>query len=1124
MPRLLSILLAAAIALLANPLRAAEAAKPSPEGIDYFEKHVRPVLVDSCYKCHSAQSEKLKGGLYVDSRYGLLKGGKTGPAIVPGEPEKSLLIKAVRYVDEDLQMPPKKPLGKEQIAALETWIKMGAPDPRPDPATAAAATTAPLTVLSLADSKNFWSFKRPVEPPVPVVKGDWAKSPIDAFIFAKLESSGLEHAAAADKRTLIRRATFDLTGLPPTPQEVAAFEADVSPDAFEKVIDRLLASPPYGERWARHWLDLARYADTKGYVFQEERRYAFAYTYRDWVVSALNADMPYDQFLIYQIAADRVIETENRRNGESATNKQSSAVAGSPVRAAADSRNLAAMGFLTLGRRFLNNQTDIIDDRIDVVCRGTMALTVGCARCHDHKFDPIPSADYYSLYGIFASSVEPAQLPLLTTGEGTPQQLEYEKELAAREADIQKFKQDRLEKATTPLKNAKSIAAYLLAGSKPRGISDASPENAKLNRFAIRRWRTFLDRTASDKDPVFAPWHQFVELPEKDFAAKAAEILKALTADEKKPLNQNLAKALTAAPLNSLDDVAAAYASFLDSEIRNPQSTIANSADFPTNITLANVESVFTGDDRGAYNGLLQKRDAVNATHPGAPARAMVLNDGAIVNPVIFKRGNPGMPGEPVPRRFLACVAGEQRAPFKEGSGRLELAKSIASKDNPLTARVFVNRVWLQHFKEALVRTPSDFGIRGERPTHAELLDWLAVKFMNDGWSIKKLHKTIMLSAAYQQSSTASEKAQQIDAENRLISHQNRQRLDFEAMRDSLLFASGQLDPAIGGRPVDILNQPFSHRRTIYGFVDRQNLPSMFRAFDFASPDQHAPMRFANTVPQQALFMMNSPFVVEQARALAGKVASGTLSPEQKIKALYQSLFTRDPSQDEIQLGLSYINSETQSAPSLAASPAPAWQYGYGEYDPQSQHLKSFTALPFFTGGAYQGGKALPDPALGWCLLTPQGGHAGSDAAHAVIRRWTAPRDGAVTLAGALAHASPSGDGVRGRIVSSRSGELVSLIVQNKTAQTQLDNVEVKTGDTIDFIVDCRQSVTSDSFTWPVSIKMRTISNVAGGDNTQEWDSQKDFAAPAARPAAPLSPWEKYAQILLETNEFVFVD
>ena len=283
-------------------------------------------------------------------------------------------------------------------------------------------------------------------------------------------------------------------------------------------------------------------------------------------------------------------------------------------------------------------------------------------------------------------------------------------------------------------------------------------------------------------------------------------------------------------------------------------------------------------------------------------------------------------------------------------------------------------------------------------------------------------------------------------------------------------------------------------------------------------------MRFANTVPQQALFMMNSPFVVEQARALAGKVASSTLSPEQKIKSLYQLLFTRDPSQDEIQLGLSYINSETQSAPSLATSNAPAWQYGYGEYDPQSQHLKSFTALPSFTGGAYQGGKALPDPVLGWCLLTPQGGHAGNDVAHAVIRRWTAPRDGAVTLSGALAHASPSGDGVRGRIVSARSGELVSLIVQNKTAQTQLDNVEVQTGDTIDFIVDCRQSVTSDSFTWPVTIKLRTISNAAGGDNTQEWDSQKDFAAPQAKPAAPLSPWEKYAQILLETNEFIFVD
>jgi len=927
----------------------ARAATPTPEGVDYFEKNVRPILVDACYKCHSAKAEKLKGGLYVDSPYGLRKGGKTGPAIVPGEPEKSLLIKAVRYVDEDMQMPPKEQLSKAQVAALETWVKMGAPDPRPNPSDGVAEATQPtagMTKLSLAESKNFWSFKRPVKPAVPVVKGDWATSAIDAFVLDKLAAKGLEPAPMADKRTLIRRATFDLTGLPPTVAEIAAFEADTSANAFEKVLDRLLASPAYGQRWARHWLDVARYADTKGYVFQEERRYPFAYTYRDWVVNALNADMPYDQFLINQIAADRVLakgsevrvqgsgNADAKSNAESKTGKGTVSSSLNPEpRTLNPVSNLAAMGFLTVGRRFLNNQADIIDDRLDVLSRGTMGLTVACARCHDHKFDPIPAADYYSLYGVFASSVEPKELPLLTSAEKSARTAEYEKELAKREAAIVKFKEERLEKAVAPLRGATSIAAYLMAGSKPRGAGDASPENAKLNRFAIRRWRTFLDETAANKDPVFAPWHKLAAIPEKEFAAKGPAAVKELLADTKKPVNAELAKALQAKPVTTLADVAAAYGVFLEAEIKNPKSGIATAANFPTNVTLANVESVFSGDDRGAYNALVQKRDAVTATHPGAPARAMVMNDAPTpVNPVIFKRGNPGMPGAAVPRQFLACVAGEARKPFKEGSGRLELAEAIASKDNPLTARVFVNRVWLQHFGKGLVRTPSDFGIRGERPTHPELLDYLAVSFMEKGWSIKQLHKMIMLSSTYRQSSMASARALQEDADNRLLSHQNRQRLDFEGMRDSLLFVAGQLDQTVGGRAVDILSQPFSHRRSIYGFIDRQNLPGLFRAFDFASPDQHAPMRFANTVPQQALFMMNSPFVVEQARAVAGRVNSATESTEDRVRHLYRIVFSREPLADELAMGLKFVSADVTGGEGAGksskdkAAPLTAWE------------------------------------------------------------------------------------------------------------------------------------------------------------------------------------------------------
>ena len=350
-------------------------AKLDPAHVEFFEKKIRPVLVEKCYTCHSA-GFKIKGGLSIDSKPGMLKGGETGPAVIPGDPDKSLMMKAVRYKDDELKMPPKDPLSPEVIANLEAWIKMGAPDPREEPSSAPVA----IKTINFDEAKLFWSFQKPKAYAQPkVAQQNKLQSPVDAFVIAKLEEKGLKISALADKRTLIRRATYDLIGLAPTPEEIAAFENDSAPDAFAKVVDRLLASPHYGEKWARHWLDISRYADTKGYVFQEERRYPYSYTYRDWVIAALNEDMPYDQFVMYQLAADRLVKD--------------------------DKKHLAAMGFLTLGRRFINVVPDIIDDRIDVTFRGLQGLTVTCARCHDHKYDPFPTKDYYSLYGVFASSV-----------------------------------------------------------------------------------------------------------------------------------------------------------------------------------------------------------------------------------------------------------------------------------------------------------------------------------------------------------------------------------------------------------------------------------------------------------------------------------------------------------------------------------------------------------------------------------------------------------------------------------------------------------------------------------------------------------------------------------------------
>ena len=879
------------------PLRAAQ--MPSPEGIEFFETRIRPVLVEKCYSCHSADSKKLKGDLKVDSAAGLLHGGESGSsAVVPGHPEKSKLIDAIRYKIEDLQMPPKEKLSDAVIANFEAWIKMGAPDPR----TGAPAVAAGSSHLDIkAAKRDWWSFQPPQPQTPPAVKNArWVKTPVDAFVLAKLEARELTPSSPADRRTLIRRATFDLTGLPPTPGEVAAFEADASPNAFEKLIDRLLASPHYGERWGRYWLDVCRYADSKGYVFQEERRYPFAYTFRDWVVRAFNEDLPYDQFLIQQLAADKL-----------------------PL--GADKRPLAAMGFLTVGRRFLNSQVDIIDDRIDVLGRGLMGLTIACARCHDHKFDPIPTRDYYSLYGVFASSTEPKDLPEMGGPKYAPA-AEYETERVKLQADLAAFPAKRAAEIVAELRTAKSISAYLIAANDDDRKPDAEIEHKRnLRRRALDRWKVYLSRGVQQKDPTFAVWQALRALPEAEIPAKWEAIAKAGG-------NPLIAAALTANPPKTLLDVADRYGELLAKYARPTPLPDAHqealrqvlySDSAPPNIPLAEADALYNQKDRTDKQELHLKVDALEATHPGTPPRAMVMVDlPQPVEPHIFKRGNPGTPGEAVPRQFLAIASPENRQPFKDGSGRLELARDIAGKDNPLTARVMVNRVWAHHFGFGLVRTPSDFGRRGEPPTHPELLDYLAVRFVNEGWSVKKLHKLIMMSSTYQQGSNANPTGLAADPENRLLWKMNRQRLDFESTRDALLAVSGQVDLTIGGRPIDLLASPFSKRRTIYGFIDRQNLPNVFRAFDFASPDSHSPQRYYTTVPQQALFMMNSPFVLDSAKAVLKRLEiAAEAQPAKKITMLYQAILERRPTQEELDTGLGFVAGESspgQTPPSTA--------------------------------------------------------------------------------------------------------------------------------------------------------------------------------------------------------------
>ncbi len=872
---------------------------------ELFEKRVRPLLVERCYECHSQAAGKAKGGLRLDTKTDLRKGGERGPAIVPGAPEKSLLVAAVRHTHATLKMPAKGPaLSEPQLQALEEWIRLGAPDPRE-----AAGQTGGAALSDPARVRTHWAFQPVGNPAVPAA-GAWAQTSIDAFVWDSLSRAKLAPSAMADKRTLLRRAYFDLIGLPPTMEEVEAFLRDARKDAFARAVDGLLASPQYGERWARHWLDVARYADNKGYVgVNVERRFPYSYTYRDYVVRAFNEDMAFDRFIVEQIAADRLPLGE-------------------------DKRALAGLGFLTLGRRFLGNPHDIIDDRIDVVTRGFMALTVTCARCHDHKYDPVPSADYYSLYGVFASSHEPEEKPLLGAGSLPPEHDAYRAEHAKLSAELEQFKQKTISAGMETLR--RRAGDYLLAAHQANERSLKGESMAqfvaknKLNGRALEAWRRRLEQWQRDKNRVFAAWFELSGMPAPQLRANATRVAQAgfpLLAQQWKEVPPGTPEELAAAYGRLFNVVAQQWAEL---RARIPEAKALPDADaeavrqvlygpdtpatVPADLPPDNSESLLFGE-REKIKQIESRRVRLEASHSGVPPRAMALVDKpAPEEPVIFLRGNPANRGPRVPRQFPSCLD-SKRQPFTQGSGRLELARAIAHRDNPLTARVIVNRVWLHHFGHGLVATPSDFGLRADPPSHPELLDHLATRFMEEGWSLKKLHRHILLSATYQQLGNPRAQIMAVDPDNRLLWKMNRRRLDYEAMRDSLLFVAGRLDATRGGQPVDLAEDIRATRRSLYGFVDRQNLPGLWRTFDFANPDTHAPVRFANTVPQQALYFMNSPFVLLQARSLQARpeMARANDAPS-RVRALYAIILQRLPTGEEDAEALAFLGASAADA------------------------------------------------------------------------------------------------------------------------------------------------------------------------------------------------------------------
>lgn len=683
------------------PCSGGQSKSTASTNIDFFEKKIRPVLVENCYRCHSSEAKKARAGLLVDTRDGLLKGGDSGPAILPGDPQKSLLMRALRHEGE-YQMPPSKKLSNEVIAHFETWIKMGAVDPRTT--TVAKKSNA---VIDIEKGRQFWSFQTPTKSSLPKLKNaNWAKRRLDHFVLSRMEEKGLRPAEPANRHALIRRATFAVTGLPPTPKEVQQFISDNSEIAFEKVVDRLLASPHYGEHWGRMWLDVARYAEDQAHIVGNNKSltYPNAYLYRDWVIQALNTDMPYDQFVKLQLAAD-ILEGK-------------------------ESKNLVALGFIGLGPKYYQRGTlevmaDEWEDRVDIVGRGLLGLTVACARCHDHKYDPIPTEDYYSLAGVFASS------------------------------------------------------------------------------------------------PMF-----------------------------NRPLQKNVAK----------------------------------------------------NKDKKAKN------------KDNAPGNSMhIIQEGPAKDLNVFLRGNVKNKGPIAKRRFLQVLSNDPPEPFQNGSGRLELAESIVNRDNPLTARVIVNRIWAKLFGRGLVSTPSNFGVLGERPSHPKLLDDLAIQFMENGWSIKWLVREILLSATYHQDSLGAANSRNADPENRWLSRMSRQRLPIEAWRDAMLAVTDQLDRTVGGKSIqpDKTNE---NRRTVYSYISRLDLNPMLATFDFPDPNAHASRRVATTTPLQKMFVLNSPFMVHQAKKLSDRLfqeieEASHSKDRERIQNAYELLFARPATEAEISLGVNYLKS-----------------------------------------------------------------------------------------------------------------------------------------------------------------------------------------------------------------------
>ncbi len=909
----------------------AAASEPTREDVEFFEAKVRPVLAENCFKCHAGA--KRKAGLSLESRDGLLKGGDNGPAIVPGAPEKSLLLRAVGYEDPDLRMPPRGKLPAEVLADLAEWVKRGAPWP----AAAAGPAAVKVKEFDLRERARHWSLRPLTHPAPPAVKNAaWPTSPIDYFILAKLEEKGLAPAAPADRRTLIRRVTFDLTGLPPTPAEIDAFLRDDSPGAFAKVVDRLLASPQYGERWARHWLDLVRFAETFGHEFDPE--IPEAWRYRDYVIRALNADLPYDRFVTEHIAGDLL--PAPRRHSEEKFNE-----------------SVLATGFWWLGEAKHSpvdsraDQADRIDNQIDVFGKTFLGLTLACARCHDHKFDAVPTRDYYALAGYLQSSRQdraflddPAtRAPALRRMRDTVRQIQALVPDAAKPAApafdagpgtvfadfargdwskwfttgeafgdgptrrgdvvVQPGASPPVRAVPPGLAHSGAIATTLQGTLRSPTFTIASKRIHYLVAGRQARVRLILNGLQLIQDPIYGGLAFGVD----------NEALHWRTQDVSMWVGQR-------AYIEVLDDGPgyAALAAVVFGDGPPPALRLPPAAPL-----------TFDADAQKRVQALVGELRQVEAGLP-PPRRGLATADGSPVDERVFIRGNPKTLGEAVPRHFLTVFGGDTVAAPGQGSGRLALARQMTDPARtPILPRVIVNRLWKHHFVEGIVRSPDDFGVLGQPPTHPELLDFLASTFVREGWSLKEMHRRLVLSSTYRMASRAERAADEVDPDNKLVHRMPIRRLEAEAIRDAMLAVSGRLDRAAFGPSVPPYLTPFmvgrgrprvsgpldgAGRRSLYVNVRRNFLTPMFLAFDYPTPFSTRGRRGVSNVPAQALTMMNNPLVVQQAERWAKRVLATPGTPRQRLDRMYEEALGRLPSDAEAADALAFVATEATEA------------------------------------------------------------------------------------------------------------------------------------------------------------------------------------------------------------------